>query len=187
MADTHTYKFNVSMSCSGCSGAVDRVLKKLEGKSAPVRSRSQSSPLQPTLSSTLPPSIHRRGRKGRKDRDAITGSTQLTTCITTNRRRVVRGLPREPDRHRRGQGRPALREGARDHRQDGQEGQHGRGRRRGAERRGRCCCLSGRLPVGGTLLEMVASGDERGVGEQLTPWRRTTWDAEMEHRQEVHV
>lgn len=32
MADTHTYKFNVSMSCSGCSGAVDRVLKKLEGK-----------------------------------------------------------------------------------------------------------------------------------------------------------
>ncbi|KAG6357607.1 hypothetical protein INS49_013484 [Diaporthe citri] len=31
MADTHTYKFNVSMSCSGCSGAVDRVLKKLEG------------------------------------------------------------------------------------------------------------------------------------------------------------
>ncbi|KAH8677888.1 hypothetical protein BX600DRAFT_506886 [Xylariales sp. PMI_506] len=27
----HTYKFNVSMSCSGCSGAVDRVLKKLDG------------------------------------------------------------------------------------------------------------------------------------------------------------
>ncbi|KAK1772337.1 heavy-metal-associated domain-containing protein [Phialemonium atrogriseum] len=27
----HTYKFNVSMSCGGCSGAVDRVLKKLEG------------------------------------------------------------------------------------------------------------------------------------------------------------
>jgi len=30
----HTYKFNVSMSCGGCSGAVDRVLKKLDGKSA---------------------------------------------------------------------------------------------------------------------------------------------------------
>ena len=28
---THTYKFNISMSCGGCSGAVDRVLKKLEG------------------------------------------------------------------------------------------------------------------------------------------------------------
>ncbi|ETS79229.1 Metal homeostasis factor atx1 [Pestalotiopsis fici W106-1] len=31
MADNHTYKFNVSMSCGGCSGAVDRVLKKLDG------------------------------------------------------------------------------------------------------------------------------------------------------------
>jgi len=27
----HTYKFNVSMSCSGCSGAVNRVLGKLDG------------------------------------------------------------------------------------------------------------------------------------------------------------
>ncbi|KAI2625356.1 hypothetical protein GGS26DRAFT_563758 [Hypomontagnella submonticulosa] len=32
MADQeHTYKFNVSMSCGGCSGAVNRVLGKLEG------------------------------------------------------------------------------------------------------------------------------------------------------------
>ncbi|KAI1766472.1 hypothetical protein GGR53DRAFT_486220 [Hypoxylon sp. FL1150] len=33
MADVqeHTYKFNVSMSCGGCSGAVNRVLGKLEG------------------------------------------------------------------------------------------------------------------------------------------------------------
>ncbi|OJD19255.1 hypothetical protein AJ78_00785 [Emergomyces pasteurianus Ep9510] len=32
MADTqHEYKFNVSMSCGGCSGAIERVLKKLEG------------------------------------------------------------------------------------------------------------------------------------------------------------
>ncbi|ROT36411.1 heavy-metal-associated domain-containing protein [Sodiomyces alkalinus F11] len=31
MSAEHTYKFNVSMSCGGCSGAVDRVLKKLEG------------------------------------------------------------------------------------------------------------------------------------------------------------
>ncbi|KAI9735762.1 MAG: Cytosolic copper metallochaperone [Claussenomyces sp. TS43310] len=30
MSDEHTYKFNVSMSCGGCSGAVDRVLKKLD-------------------------------------------------------------------------------------------------------------------------------------------------------------
>ncbi|EGN95940.1 hypothetical protein SERLA73DRAFT_185373 [Serpula lacrymans var. lacrymans S7.3] len=33
MAD-HTYKFNVKMSCSGCSGAVERVLKKLDGVSS---------------------------------------------------------------------------------------------------------------------------------------------------------
>jgi copper chaperone len=31
----HTYKFNVSMSCGGCSGAVDRVLKRLDGKLCP--------------------------------------------------------------------------------------------------------------------------------------------------------
>ncbi|KAJ5420068.1 hypothetical protein N7465_002587 [Penicillium sp. CMV-2018d] len=27
----HQYKFNVTMTCGGCSGAVERVLKKLEG------------------------------------------------------------------------------------------------------------------------------------------------------------
>jgi len=27
----HKYKFNVSMSCGGCSGAIERVLKKTEG------------------------------------------------------------------------------------------------------------------------------------------------------------
>ncbi|KAK5702218.1 Cytosolic copper metallochaperone [Elasticomyces elasticus] len=27
----HNYKFNVTMTCGGCSGAVERVLKKLEG------------------------------------------------------------------------------------------------------------------------------------------------------------
>lgn len=34
MSDDHTYTFNVTMSCSGCSGAVERVLKKLEGESS---------------------------------------------------------------------------------------------------------------------------------------------------------
>ena len=29
--EDHTYKFNVKMTCGGCSGAVERVLKKLEG------------------------------------------------------------------------------------------------------------------------------------------------------------
>ncbi|KAG5752982.1 hypothetical protein H9Q70_004402 [Fusarium xylarioides] len=31
MADTHTYEFNITMNCGGCSGAIDRVLKKLDG------------------------------------------------------------------------------------------------------------------------------------------------------------
>ncbi|KAL1957893.1 hypothetical protein VTO42DRAFT_5458 [Malbranchea cinnamomea] len=30
MAD-QTYRFNITMSCGGCSGAVERVLKKLDG------------------------------------------------------------------------------------------------------------------------------------------------------------
>ena len=30
----HNYKFNVTMTCGGCSGAVERVLKKLDGKPA---------------------------------------------------------------------------------------------------------------------------------------------------------
>ncbi|KAF2479943.1 heavy-metal-associated domain-containing protein [Neohortaea acidophila] len=27
----HKYKFNITMTCGGCSGAVERVLKKLDG------------------------------------------------------------------------------------------------------------------------------------------------------------
>ncbi|KAL2160197.1 hypothetical protein VTH06DRAFT_1853 [Thermothelomyces fergusii] len=39
----HKYQFNVSMSCGGCSGAVERVLKKLEGvKSFEVSLESQT-------------------------------------------------------------------------------------------------------------------------------------------------
>lgn len=38
MAETHTYEFNVTMSCGGCSGAIDRVLKKLDGKLCPHES-----------------------------------------------------------------------------------------------------------------------------------------------------
>lgn len=34
MSNLHTYEFNVAMSCGGCSGAIDRVLKKLDGKYA---------------------------------------------------------------------------------------------------------------------------------------------------------
>ncbi|PLB44062.1 putative heavy metal ion transporter [Aspergillus steynii IBT 23096] len=49
----HQYKFNVTMSCGGCSGAVERVLKKLEGvKSFDVSLDSQSALVttEPSLS-----------------------------------------------------------------------------------------------------------------------------------------
>lgn len=42
MAD-HTYKFNVTMTCGGCSGAVERVLKKLDGKHRPFSDQIKSS------------------------------------------------------------------------------------------------------------------------------------------------
>lgn len=48
----HTYKFNVAMSCSGCSGAIDRVLKKLDGKLHPFPHPRRSPPLTPP---PLPP------------------------------------------------------------------------------------------------------------------------------------
>lgn len=48
----HKYQFNVSMSCGGCSGAVERVLKKLEGPSK----QSSSSPYYPLLSFFFLPS-----------------------------------------------------------------------------------------------------------------------------------
>ncbi|KAL1896595.1 Cytosolic copper metallochaperone [Sporothrix stenoceras] len=66
MAD-HTYKFNVSMSCGGCSGAVDRVLKRLEGvKSYEVSLESQSATVvaDPTLSyETVLKTISKTGKK----------------------------------------------------------------------------------------------------------------------------
>ncbi|KAJ5714288.1 Metal homeostasis factor ATX1 [Penicillium malachiteum] len=49
----HEYKFNVAMSCGGCSGAVERILKKLEGvKSFDVSLESQTATIatEPSLS-----------------------------------------------------------------------------------------------------------------------------------------
>ncbi|MBE3041498.1 heavy-metal-associated domain-containing protein [Candidatus Bathyarchaeota archaeon] len=47
----HKYDFEITMTCGGCSGAVDRVLKKLEGEFSPYFpfsvSRSQSTPPRP--------------------------------------------------------------------------------------------------------------------------------------------
>lgn len=65
MADTHTYKFNVSMSCSGCSGAVDRVLKKLEGK------LSQIPDPVPTIGVAPCSAPQAESTKDNKDRDIV--------------------------------------------------------------------------------------------------------------------
>jgi hypothetical protein len=32
--EQHQYKFDITMNCRGCSGAVERVLKKLEGEAS---------------------------------------------------------------------------------------------------------------------------------------------------------
>lgn len=38
----HTYNFNIKMTCGGCSGAIERVLKKLDGKYTLFRSHAFS-------------------------------------------------------------------------------------------------------------------------------------------------
>ncbi|GAD97957.1 metal homeostasis factor ATX1 [Paecilomyces variotii No. 5] len=62
----HQYKFNVSMSCGGCSGAVERVLKKLDGvKSFDVSLESQTATVvtEPTVSyDTVLASIKKTGK-----------------------------------------------------------------------------------------------------------------------------
>ncbi|KAH6688529.1 iron copper transporter [Plectosphaerella plurivora] len=67
MSDEHTYKFNVAMSCGGCSGAIDRVLKKLDGvKSHEVSLESQTATVvaEPTLSyETVLSTIAKTGKK----------------------------------------------------------------------------------------------------------------------------
>ena len=53
----HKYVFNVTMSCGGCSGAVERVLKKLEGASPVLSTRfptPSTLPTSPTSSDSLP-------------------------------------------------------------------------------------------------------------------------------------
>jgi copper chaperone len=66
MAVTHTYKFNVSMSCSGCSGAIDRVLKKLDGKPVPCPSPAQPARLSPPPPSAASESRARDGQETEK-------------------------------------------------------------------------------------------------------------------------
>lgn len=49
----HTYKFDIAMSCGGCSGAVERVLKKLDGEIRALATPSHA-PLHATADSVFP-------------------------------------------------------------------------------------------------------------------------------------
>ncbi|MCJ1236753.1 Cytosolic copper metallochaperone [Varicellaria rhodocarpa] len=66
MSDHH-YKFNISMNCGGCSGAVERVLKKLDGvKSYEVSLETQSANIvtEPSLEyDTVLEKIKKTGKK----------------------------------------------------------------------------------------------------------------------------
>jgi copper chaperone len=67
VAAEHKYQFNVSMSCGGCSGAIDRVLKRMEGAFllSPYSPGSLTYLLHPQ---TLPrPCLSRRTKKERKE------------------------------------------------------------------------------------------------------------------------
>lgn len=71
----HEYKFNITMSCGGCSGAVDRVLKKLDGKrSAPLSSANNTSiykqniMLNTSNRSAIPHCQSRRSNRNRRHR-----------------------------------------------------------------------------------------------------------------------
>jgi copper chaperone CopZ len=66
MSEDHTYEFNVTMSCGGCSGAIKRVLGKLDGmfcaawiplRPAASAMRRATKPIQPSLQPYRPPAI----------------------------------------------------------------------------------------------------------------------------------
>ncbi|KAF1350856.1 putative iron/copper transporter Atx1 [Delphinella strobiligena] len=66
MAD-HTYKFNVTMTCGGCSGAVERVLKKLDGvKSFDVSLDSQTATVTTADTLDYPTVLEKIKKTGKK-------------------------------------------------------------------------------------------------------------------------
>jgi len=110
----HTYKFNVTMTCGGCSGAVDRVLKKLDGKLIPSPG---CACIQ--LRSTI----------------YCESYADKFPALLLYRRQELRSVPRHPVSHSYRRAGPELRTGPQDYLQDGQESQLGRGRRRVAQHR----------------------------------------------------
>jgi copper chaperone len=54
----HVYKFNVSMSCGGCSGAIERVLQRIDGQSSLPRPLSEAAPLRLLAPASSPNTPH---------------------------------------------------------------------------------------------------------------------------------
>ncbi|CAK1362926.1 Metal homeostasis factor ATX1 [Cercospora beticola] len=79
----HKYKFNVSMSCGGCSGAVERVLKKLDGvKEYNVSLETQTAEITADESLSYAQVLEKISKTGKKvnsgEADGVPQSVELT-------------------------------------------------------------------------------------------------------------
>ncbi|KAL6906635.1 hypothetical protein GGI43DRAFT_380188 [Trichoderma evansii] len=78
---SHTYKFDVTMTCGGCSGAIDRVLKKLDGvDSYEVSLENQSATVVTALPyETVLEKIYKTGKKiNSATADGVSQSVEVT-------------------------------------------------------------------------------------------------------------
>jgi hypothetical protein len=98
------YHFDIKMTCSGCSGAIDRTLKKMEGMSLPPSPLSPFfalPPHGPSLPLSLQPSQH-------------------VHLYPHSRRQILRRFPRDPNRRHCRRAVVGVRDGARETQEDGQ-------------------------------------------------------------------
>lgn len=89
MAETHTYDFNITMTCGGCSGAIDRVLKKLDGSLAlPPRPREAALEL----------TVHGPGAQASRATKSHSRTRRPTSSPRCRTRRCSKRLPRRARR-----------------------------------------------------------------------------------------
>ena len=121
----HHYHFDITMTCGGCSGAVERVLKKTEGRAlSPFLT-----PLPPSLVA-LAYSMFPAYAPFLPSSPSVRSSHLTIIAHEAHRPRLLRRQPRGPDRGRLHRRRPLCRR-AREDQEDGQDGQGGRGGRGG--------------------------------------------------------
>ena len=132
----HHYKFQITMSCSGCSGAIERVLKKLEGSFllSPLLLCLPAFPHPPPLLLLLPlcfppcllPTPHPPSpRPPRLHPPHQTYTKTHTLNIIppkTNRHPILHRIPRSAKRRHLRRGRTRVRDGAGEDPEDGQDG-----------------------------------------------------------------